>query len=73
MGDARVLVILALAGYSLLPAVSSAEEGGSGHYFPGSMSDFVDGIPLTETFVVRFNGIYYDGSAGVGREIPIGD
>jgi hypothetical protein len=58
--------------WMLLCGLASAEEGGSGHYFPGSMASFIDGVPPTETFLVRFNGLYYDGSAGVGREIPIG-
>ena len=26
-------------------AAGNAEEGGSGHYFPGSMSSFIDGVP----------------------------
>ena len=64
--------LAAVVALALLPALSSGEEGGSGHYFPGSMASFIDGVPPTETFLVRFNGIYYDGSAGLGREIPIG-
>ena len=32
-----------------------AEEGGSGHYLPGSMSSFVDGVPADETFIARYN------------------
>ncbi len=68
---ARILAILA-GGCVFLPGLGAAEEGGSGHYFPGSMSDFVDGVPLTETFLTRFNGLYYDGSAGIERPLPIG-
>jgi len=36
---ARVLAILA-GGCAFLPELSTAEEGGSGHCFPGSTSDF---------------------------------
>jgi hypothetical protein len=42
-----------------------AEEGGSGHYLPGSISSFVDGTPTVPTFVTRLNGLYYDGSFGM--------
>ena len=49
-----------------------AEEGGSGHYFPGSISDFIDTVPPSPSFIVRYNQIYYSGSAGANRPIPIG-
>ena len=39
-----------------------AEEGGSGHYMPGSMSSFVDGVPAAQTFIVRINLLEYQGS-----------
>lgn len=46
-----------------------AEEGGSGHYLPGSIASFVDGTPLTPTFVTRFNGLFYNGS--ISGVLPI--
>lgn len=49
-----------------------AEEGGSGHYFPGSMSSFMDGVSPTEVFITRLNIIDYSGSFGADREVPIG-
>ena len=49
----RILFFLLLA---LLPGVAMAEEGGSGHYLPGSMASFIDGVPLKETFLMRANG-----------------
>ena len=54
------------------PRLALAEEGGSGHYFPGSMSDFADAVPLTPTFIVRYNQLYYSGSVGAHKAIPIG-
>jgi hypothetical protein len=48
-----------------------AEEGGAGHYLPGSMASFIDGVPLEETFIVRFNALTYDGSIAANRELPI--
>ncbi len=53
----------------LTPA--SAEEGGSGHYFPGSMASFIDGVSPTPSFLVRYNQIYYSGSVGANKAIPI--
>ena len=49
-----------------------AEEGGSGHYLPGSMASFIDGVPPTETFLTRLNVINYDGSVGGNVRVPIG-
>jgi len=46
----------------LLPSALRAEEGGSGHYLPGSMASFVDGTPSAPTFVTRLNVISYDAS-----------
>ena len=51
-----------------LPAV--AEEGGSGHYFPGSMASFLDGVSAEPTFITRLNVIDYDGKVDLDREIP---
>ena len=66
--------------YTLSPRIGSllillcgsalAEEGGSGHYFPGSMSSFIDGIPSEPGFVVRAQYIGYDGDAAINREFP---
>jgi hypothetical protein len=70
----RLLLTVALCGITLIlsssPAV--AEEGGSGHYFPGSISDFADAVPASPTFIVRYNQIYYSGAAAKNQAIPIG-
>ncbi|WP_057831822.1 SphA family protein [Colwellia sp. TT2012] len=49
-----------LAGLFALPIM--AEEGGSGHYMPGSMSSFIDGVPPEPTFITRLNVLEYNGS-----------
>jgi hypothetical protein len=54
-----------------LPLLAMAEEGGSGHYMPGSMSSFIDGVPGDQTFIVRLNYLHYDGSTDINRQIPI--
>jgi hypothetical protein len=65
----RTFTITALA---LMPVLVSGEEGGSGHYFPGSMASFMDGVAAKETLLVRYNLLNYEGAAGVDRPIPIG-
>ena len=60
-------MVLALA---VAPRVQ-AEEGGSGHYVPGSMASFVDAVPPAETFVARYNFLTYDGSYSKSQPLPI--
>ena len=73
MEASRVLVLLTL---QLLLLYATAfdihgEEGGSGHYVPGAMASFADGVPPTETFVARYNMLFYKGSYSLGRPLPI--
>jgi hypothetical protein len=67
-----LLVLFVIIGIALLPGFARAEEGGSGHYLPGSMASFIDGVPLTETFLMRMNVVYYNGSLGASKPLPIG-
>jgi hypothetical protein len=55
----------------VLASAVHAEEGGSGHYLPGAMSSFVDGVPLEETFITRYNFVNWNASVDATREIPI--
>ena len=55
----------------LITPILHAEEGGSGHYMPGSMSSFIDGVPTEPTFIARFNYLHYDGDINANRSIPI--
>ncbi len=61
---------IALGAVLLLPYLH-AEEGGSGHYLPGAMSSFVDGVPLKETFIARYNLVYYNGAVSLNQPLPI--
>lgn len=54
----------------LSSSILMAEEGGSGHYLPGSMASFMDGVASEPTFLLRANYIYYDGKADVA--VPLG-
>jgi len=56
----------------LMSFTAFAEEGGSGHYVPGSMASFVDSVPLKEAFIARYNLLYYNGSVGGNVPLPIG-
>jgi len=64
--------LVSLVMLSIMTVSTFAEEGGSGHYFPGSMSSFMDGVSATEVFISRLNVIDYGGSFGADRETPIG-
>lgn len=50
---------------------ASAEEGGSGHYVPGSFASFMDGVSPTETLIARINVLHYDGEVTASRALPI--
>jgi len=67
----KLSVLFAIIGIALPPGVAMAEEGGSGHYLPGSMASFIDGVPPTETFLMRVNLVYYNGSIGADKRLPI--
>lgn len=60
----------ALAGL-VASSVSRAEEGAGGHYLPGATSTFIDALPGKPAVVIADAFTYYDGSASVGRPLPI--
>ena len=70
--DKRRYALCVVAGLALLAGVAIAEEGGSGHYLPGSIASFVDGVPPQETFIARLNVLNYQGSVGANVPLPIG-
>jgi hypothetical protein len=65
-------LLAALCGFAiLLQPTADAEEGGSGHYLPGAMSSFVDGVPPKETFIARYNMVFYNGDIAANEPLPI--
>lgn len=48
-----------------------AEEGGSGHYQPGSMASFMDGVSPTEVFIARLNVVHYSGDVSRNAQLPV--
>ena len=68
----RIPALFKLTAIAVCTATASnAEEGGSGHYVPGSMASFVDGVPASETFIARYNFLLWDADVAAKREIPI--
>jgi hypothetical protein len=68
----RLLIQLAsLIGLLSLSTLTIAEENGTGHYLPGSIDSFIDGVPSQATFVMRLNFVHYDGSFKVKRTVPV--
>src|SRR5271156_6240240 len=60
------------AGFLLLSIIiARAEEGGSGHYSPGSMASFVDVLPDTPSFAPFTSFSYYSGNAGASKTFEI--
>jgi len=64
IGLATLLVVFA--------GTAAAEEGGSGHYLPGSIASFIDAVPPQETFIIRLNVLNYNGAVGANVAIPVG-
>ncbi len=48
-----------------------AEEGGSGHYFPGFIASIVDGVPTEPSFAIRLNAVQYDAVLKGERNDPM--
>lgn len=64
------LALLCAFGLATLPNLALAEEGGSGHYLRGSMSDFIDATPQNGGFFVKLQALDYLGSASITKQLP---
>jgi hypothetical protein len=67
----RLALLAALCGCAIIQPLLRGEEGGSGHYLPGAMASFVDGVPPKETFIARYNMVYYSGDIAANEPLPI--
>lgn len=56
---------------AVIASSALAEEGGSGHYFPGSMASFMDGVSPVPLVLGRVNVIDWDAQVFDDRVIPI--
>ena len=63
-----------LTGFLVLAVAltARAEEGGVGHYAPGSFASFVDVLPGDPAVGVFNYFAYHNGNAGVSRQFPLG-
>jgi hypothetical protein len=64
-GLTAALLVLAVLG----PLSAQAEEGGSGHYFPGSNASFIDALPGRTGLVLANVFVFYKANAGF--QLPI--
>ncbi len=67
----RAIALCLATTLAALAGGAHAEEGGSGHYLPGSMSSFADAVAPREAFLIRLNLVNYDGSASKSQPLPI--
>ena len=67
----KTSVLAVLSAGLACAAPVSAEEGGSGHYMPGSMASFIDSVPPAPAFLMRLNVMSYEGSAAAKLTMPI--
>lgn len=66
-------VALAFALGAPLAVPVRAEEGGAGHYMPGSMASFIDAFPGKPGAIAALNFFtFYDASAGRSQPLPLG-
>ena len=63
--------VLIAAASAIIAMPASAEEGGSGHYFPGSMASFMDGVSPVPLVLGRVNLIDWDAEVFDDKVIPI--
>ena len=68
---AKTSVLTAIAASLACAVPVCAEEGGSGHYLPGSMASFIDSVPPSPVVLMRLNIINYEGSAAPKLTLPV--
>ncbi len=53
-------------------STSNAEEGGSGHYVPGSVATLIDWAPTQPGWIVQPLFLHYDGDFSGSSSVPVG-
>lgn len=66
------LLFALVAAACLFPGGARSEEGGCGHYMPGSTASFVDALPGREAVAYLNAFTFYNGSAGGDRTLEFG-
>jgi hypothetical protein len=66
-----IIVLFAFGVFCAQHSCVHAAESGVGHYVPGSIADFGDMAPTSGLALLSWYN-YYNGSAGVGKQLPFG-
>lgn len=64
-------VIAALAVILIVSSTSYAEEGGSGHYVPGSVATLIDLAPTQPGWVIQPLFLHYEGDINGSKNVPV--
>jgi hypothetical protein len=67
MNTTRLAILATLT----LSPLLHAEEGGGGHYAPGSAATLADLMPTQPGWVINPMYLYFDGSSEGSRRLPI--
>jgi len=65
-------ILLSFCLYLQIPVTVSAEEGGAGHYLPGSAATLVDVAPSESGWVIQPLFLFYDAEFDGSRTLPVG-
>lgn len=63
-------LLAALCGFTIATSLAHAEEGGAGHYMPGSMATLIDLPPTKPGWAVVGIGLHYQGDASLSLNLP---
>jgi hypothetical protein len=64
-------VIAALAVILIVSSTSYAEEGGNGHYVPGSVATLIDLAPTQPGWVIQSLFLHYEGDIDGSKNVPV--
>jgi hypothetical protein len=67
----KLILIAVLFGLTLTLSVR-AEEGGAGHYMPGSTASFIDALPGHPSFAVENVFVFYGANVSASVPLPVG-
>jgi len=64
-------LVLLIITCSLFPLGAVATEGGSGHYFPGTVATLIDLAPTKPGWVIEPVYLHYEGDVTASKQIPV--
>lgn len=66
------VIILAATAFTVATSSIHAEEGGSGHYVPGTAATLADVLPIQPGWIFAPGYLHYSGDASPNLSLPIG-